>query len=232
MMGQQPQHFNSSVGPPNSQGRFAPPPNQGPAGWQPQPGTVHNSAGQAPVDILGLADKAASAVQALQNQGRLQQQNVRQQGQPPYGGPPGHSIPPHGMGQPSHPPQNYHANVPQQQQQQQPPPPYGPQGQRNSIGGGGPGSVAGANGGAAGLAAANANRRRTTASMTELPVTVQYAVQVSVSEYVIRFIVVCCTFLLLKELILTPLSVLFLPSHRTSRRQAKSMDPLMMVCWE
>jgi hypothetical protein len=103
--------------------------------------------GHIPVDILGLADKAASAVQALQSQNKYHMSTpggpMQQQQQQP-GGPMGYPSAPYGQPQMSA-PHPYPAGNPHQN--------AGPD--------------------------AGKPRRRTTAAVAELPVTVQYAVQVS-----------------------------------------------------
>ena len=112
--------------------------NQG--GWNTQAPSA-----QVPVDILGLADKAASAIQTLANQNKMQQPQFPGMGhqpaftqgaqQMPYA--PSHNTP---MSVPQMMPQAGQRRGTNQQQQQQ---------------------------------------RRTTASISELPVMVQYAIQVS-----------------------------------------------------
>lgn len=127
------------------------------------------------VDILGLADKAASAVQALASQNQasrsaglpyMQQMPPyppQQQQPPPYGSPPSMSGGMNGMPpQPS--PMGY---PPVNQSYQQVPPQQSPM---YAGGGGGGGPADGFDG-----------RRRTTATINDLPPSVQYAVQVSVS---------------------------------------------------
>jgi hypothetical protein len=129
--------------------RFSQPPPQGPGGWQNQ-GMQNPQAHHAPMDILGLADKAASAVQALQSQNQFQMPSRAPMGQPGGHAYPGPAAPP-GQYQMSA-PQGYPSTVPQQnygqEQMQSQPQPTG-------------------------------TRRRTTASLAELPITVQYSVQVS-----------------------------------------------------
>jgi hypothetical protein len=140
-VGQQ-QNLNNYAAPPSAypgqqmQGLYA---QQGPAApgaWNSQP----------PVDILGLADKAASAVQALASQNKLHMSHVpsltasNPMSHSPYGSMPS-------------------TNGAQQQQQQHMAAPY-------------PISTTGG----------DASRRRTTASLTELPVMVQYAVQVRATQ--------------------------------------------------
>lgn len=148
MMGQQSSYGNPQQTPPNIQGnnRFSQPQQQG-SRWQPQAqGMYQNPPGQTPpVDILGLADKAASAVQALQSQSNLQippapVQNAYQPGPPGYQAPPA----PHRLPQ-----------VPMQQSFPSVNPPQSMAPGQNRMGG----------------------RRRTTATMAELHITVQYAVQ-------------------------------------------------------
>jgi len=145
---------------PNNLSYNAPP---GPGGWQQQ----QQPASQVPVDILGLADKAASAVQALANQGRLPlQQSAPGQMPPPPSGYPQHpqqpmlgSIPmplQQQPGQQQYPlPPSYSGQQIAQQQQQ---PPRGP------VYTGNP--------------AQQQHRRRTTANLPDLPPMVQLAVQV------------------------------------------------------
>lgn len=133
--------FNEPGGPPNRWG------NQGQNPPQ-SPGTV---------DIMALADKASSAVQALQNQNKFQMPPSQSVGYPP-------------LSQPQNPMNPYQPNVPPQtygQPQLGAPPSYPPMNQPyqpipqqpdQAIGG-------------------QKMRRRTTANIAELPMTVQYAVQ-------------------------------------------------------
>jgi hypothetical protein len=137
-VGQQ-HNLNNYAAPPSSY------PGQQMQGLYPQQGSAAPGAwnSQPPVDILGLADKAASAVQALANQNKLHMSHLPSltaaspMSHSPYG-----SMPP---------------TTSAQQQQQHMAAPY-------------PISNTGS----------DASRRRTTASLTELPVMVQYAVQVRV----------------------------------------------------
>ena len=146
---------------------------------------------QGAIDILGLADKAASAIQAMgsSNIGNMgfpnttvqQQHHPQQQHYPPSAQQqhPSSSYTPYssGMGgQQPPPPPSVQPNIMQQQQQHQSQPYFqqqqqqpfaAPQGDPNSQSG----------------------RRRTTAKLNELPLTVQYAVQVSLPfiEFVSRY---------------------------------------------
>lgn len=133
--------FNEPGGPPNRWG------NQG----QNQPQSP------AAVDIMALADKASSAVQALQNQNKFQIPPSQSVGYPPMSQPQNPINPyqpsvlpqPYGQPQLGNPPSYPPMNQPYQPTPQQPDPGVG--GQKV--------------------------RRRTTATIAELPVTVQYAVQ-------------------------------------------------------
>jgi Heterogeneous nuclear ribonucleoprotein Q acidic domain len=126
---------------------------------------------QLSIDILGLADKAASAIQAL---GANKLNNPMGQGYTPqlqHGGPSppqqGYSsYGPMNQGQPSLLGMQQQAQqFPSQQQQQYPPHHQHQHIAHNSLG---RNTDAGSQ---------QAGRRRTTATLTELPVTVQYAVQ-------------------------------------------------------
>jgi Heterogeneous nuclear ribonucleoprotein Q acidic domain len=181
MMGQQQPHIGSQT--PQQQQQHLPYPTQQQPAMMNQPSQfVTDPMGQShgSIDILGLADKAASAIQAL---GANKLNHPIGQGYPtPHMGVP----PQQQQQQPGYPP--YMGGIPmmgqqpqigmQQQQQQQPnlpphqtyPPPHQPFG--------GPGSLNRTD------APMNQQqqqgaRRRTTASFSELPVTVQYALQVS-----------------------------------------------------
>lgn len=140
---QQPSYSNAPYSPPQAQqNRFSQPgapPNQ----WGNQ-APPHSPA--PPMDILALADKASSAVQALQNQNKFSyQQPPPYQQRPPYG-----QQPPPMNPQMSYPP----GNQPYQSQQ----------------------AYMGSNSGPA------QKKRRTTATIVELPTNVQFAVQVRLSE--------------------------------------------------
>lgn len=153
---QQQSYANSPYSPPSAaQNRFSEPggpPNR----WANQGQNPPQS--PAAVDILALADKASSAVQALQNQNKFQINPSI--GYPPMSQPQNSlnpyqtSAPPQPYGQPqmSAPPPSYQ---PMNQPYQQPPQPQPDQ-----------------------ALAGSKMRRRTTATLNELPITVQYAVQV------------------------------------------------------
>jgi hypothetical protein len=148
---------------------------------------------QVPVDIMGLADKAASAVQALASQsnnksfppqqqapsyqgGSIHQGAYNTGGTPQYGGPQATSnspygpsgLPPFGGNPPLQPQQSYNAGPPPQQQQIYGMTPdsvsYNPTMQQ-------PPSFGPLSGGNSG------GRRRTTAKLQDLPMAVQFAVQ-------------------------------------------------------
>lgn len=131
--------------------RYSQQPGGPPDRWGNQSGMPPASA----VDILALADKASSAVQALQNQNKFAMRpapgalSMQQPSPSPYQGDP---LQPYGQPAMSI-PQSYPPpmNQPYHPQHQAPPQDYGAGAQK---------------------------RRRTTASIAELPITVQYAVQV------------------------------------------------------
>jgi Heterogeneous nuclear ribonucleoprotein Q acidic domain len=152
----------------------------GPIGGAPPPLQQQQGAWQQEplIDILGLADKAASAIQALggsQTTSGIQQQGYQQPGGATFQQQPGYGLPAYQPNSNMAPQQTVPSQQQQpqqflppyqqqrQQQQQQPPQQYGagslPNAQRPGNDG--------------------APRRRTTATISELPITVQYAVQVS-----------------------------------------------------
>ena len=162
MQQQQPQGMNQYQQPlPYGQGSSGAGPSMQQGSWQQPPPSV-------PVDIMGLADKAASVIQAL---GSSQSSNFN------------------AMASQSFPPQQYQQQPPQQaysqygsggsmaqplnMMQQQPfaAQQYQPQSQQPS---GAPTSL-----NRPAQMVPSQGRRRTTAAITELPMTVQYAVQVS-----------------------------------------------------
>lgn len=196
-------------------------------GWQRQ-----QEAAQIPVDILGLADKAASAIQALganklnpMGQGyAAPQQHLagppqQQQGYPLYGGgnPMGQGQPPiMGMQQQQYPPQ----------QQQFPP-------QQQLVG---PGAFNRNNNNLDQQQQETTRRRRTTSSLVELPITVQYAVQVRqcvtarcAAEAKIRALVPC-GFALGCRSCLTPTVFPVIP-NRISLQLAPLMASQMKAYW-
>jgi hypothetical protein len=152
---QQQSYSTSPYSPLPAQNRYDSQPVGPPDRWGNQGGMQNPP--QSPVDIMALADKASSAVQALQNQNKFQMlPHMAQQQLPPspYG------APPQAYGQPqiNAPPPYQPMNQPYGQPQHQIPAQQPNQG----LGG--------------------QKRRRTTASIAELPITVQYAVQVSQYE--------------------------------------------------
>jgi hypothetical protein len=150
----------SPYSPPAAQNRYSQPVGP-PDRWGNQGGMPPQSPAAA-VDILALADKASSAVQALQNQNKFQ-------------------MPPHQMAQQQQPPQSPYG-APQQpygQPQMNAPPPY-QQPMNHQPYGQPPMQVPPQNPNQGGFG--GQKRRRTTATIAELPITVQYAVQVSQYE--------------------------------------------------
>jgi hypothetical protein len=162
-----PQMYNAPGRPGPQQNHQSPPPGASYGGWQQQ--QPPQQQGQM-LDILALADKASSAVQALTGQAPGSQRNPGPYGQNPY---------PYG-GQSQQPQQSQYPPPQSSYQQQQAPnygmpnpqamaPPYGgnPHGGRGQQGGGQQQRPRGGGG------------RHTTATMEMLPHNVQYAVQVS-----------------------------------------------------
>jgi len=147
-------------------GSYPPP---APGGWQ-QPQQLQlppPPQGQVPIDIMGLADKAASAVQALTNQNKMQNSSASRMyssgpptpysnygGAPPMGGPPPQQQP-------------GYMNMPYPGAQQQPPPnPNSNQDQQHPLRRSGGGA------------------RRTEVNASQLPFSVQVAVTVSVNDLI------------------------------------------------